>query len=243
MTAQTAMTGRSDAVRTWAVERFNSGGGTIDGLVAVALERFCGDADFVREFVVENLRAEITAGITGLIRTREVQTLYPDSIRQHQPVKTGPVRADGPGPIDADKPPAPAKVRERAKAQPSQPAWVRALAVDPDRRTFRPLLALTREELMSGSEYLAVRSDVLRQIAERLEPGQRVQDRMNERELNDLVAHLTTTVNQNMAALPRKHAATAFNAEKRPRTRLVDSWNRSGENIAPPMVSVGAGEP
>lgn len=227
-------TPRSDEVRTWAAERFAANGGTVDMIIAAGIDEFFTDKTFAREFLIENLRSEVVAGVTGLMRTREFQTLYPDSLLPSAtpvaPVKTGPVRTEVPAPVvvEAEKPPRPAKVRTQAKDRDPSPGWAKALAVDPDRRTFRPLLALTREELLTGSSYLRVRSEVLAQVAALLKPGQRVGESMTEQELNDLVARLSSNTLPEPSPASQKRPALVANGAKPYRETFAEVGNGSG---------------
>jgi hypothetical protein len=104
------------------------------------------------------------------------------------------------------------------------------------------MLALTREELLEGSQYLAVRSDVLRQIADRLQPGQRVGDRMDEQQLNELVTELSRPALPEAAQQGRNRAAGGLNAAKPYREALVVVSGGSGPETMRAPVSAGAGE-
>jgi hypothetical protein len=58
----------SDELRGWAYAQFEATGGSVDRLVGRAVDLFCGDAGWVRAFVMEQVRDEVRAGVTGYMR-------------------------------------------------------------------------------------------------------------------------------------------------------------------------------
>ena len=174
----------SDQLARWAARQFDSTGASIDRLVAHAVKEFGRDPDWIKAFVLEQFREEITRGVTGRAMRAE-RGGETSGEGDRAPAPSRPVPA-----IDPDKAPARRRIVAAARSS-ATPAWAKTLAIDPDRRTFRPMLSLTREELLDGSHYLAGRAALCAAIAERLQPGQRVRDVFTEEGLTELIKHHT----------------------------------------------------
>lgn len=202
MAQQATIMGPSAELRTWSASRFTASGTSAERLKAQAFAEFCGDGDWVRAFVEEKIEEEIQFAITGVRRVDAVKgpgqlslldapgdssvpvtpgpTLVPDTVEAGPDWSGDEFEAGRSRSSRRD-------IVEQANAEPAVPRWAKALAVNPQTRTFRPLLSLTREELMDGADYLGARAEVLRSIAGRMKPGQMVRDVMDEAELNRLI--------------------------------------------------------
>lgn len=210
MAQQVTPTSPSAELRTWSASRFGASGTSAERLKAQAIDQFCTDGEWVKAFVVEKIGEEIMLAITGMRRMESVKgpsqlnlmDMSSDApsdgseFDDQDPADDADQSAAVPDPTDGpagggNRIASRRAIAAEVAAEPEVPRWAKALAVSPTSRTFRPLLSLTREEILDGAEYLGARAEVLRTIAGKMKPGQVVRDIMDENELNALISRKT----------------------------------------------------
>lgn len=195
MSAPTAPT-RISEVAAYAAALFEHEGLTIDRLVERAVDVFCADPVWVRGLVFEVMREAVVAGVrqgpARLIIDLPEAVAGPATARPALPaVPVTRMTAAEAAKAAVEGRRATRVIRRAAAAElAAPPAWAKALSIDPTKPLARPLLSLTREELLDAVGFLDGRSHICRMVAARLQPGQRAGDVLSPAELAALEAEL-----------------------------------------------------